>query len=149
MNHFIILDLGIKAAFETSKNLEKQLNGDWVYFDTSDGETARGLYRIENDQVKKALDSNFNDLLMEAHDSFLNHFLGLFTPTLESQISMYKAKSFKDFCIKLNKLLISNKKIFDASRSKFWIWHEYHKCKEKNDAPLTIGDKLKKFLEIT
>jgi len=144
MHHFIIIDLEIKQALLASKELERELDGEWVYFDFSDGLNGKGLFKIEHNQDAKVRESKFNSLALEANDDFLKHFLGLFTPSLESEISIHTAQSFKDFCLKINELLNEEKTIFDLSRSKYWIWHEADETES-----LFIGSGLKNFLELT
>ena len=143
MQHFIVLDLEIEKTLQLSKELESKLNGDWVYFDASDGTHGRGLFKLTLEHTGKVQDTNFRAHFLEAHDDFLNHVLGLFTPSTETQVSIHKSTNFKDFCVKLNELLIQEKKIYDLSRKNFWIWHE-----PLNEKAFILGDKLKCFLEL-
>ena len=144
MQYFIIIDSEIKEALLASKELEVQLDGDWVYFDFSDGVNGKGLFKVDPNQNSKVQESKFKETSIEANDSFLKYFLGLFTPSLGSKISIYSSVSFMDFCFKLNKLLNEEMTIYDLSRNKYWIWHET----DGTDS-LTVGSKLKNFLELT
>ena len=139
MNTLIIIDSEIKAAFKKSLELEKNFKGDWVYFDFSDGKTAKGLFQLSpnEDQNAKHLKN-----ALEIHDDFLDCLLGLFTPSLETEFSLKQNNNFKDFCTSLNDTLLKNDKVYDLSRHSFWIMHS-----NSGKADITVGDKLKQYLD--
>lgn len=144
MQYFVVLDLKIEETLQISKELEVQIEGDWVYFDASDGVRGKAIFKASRNGSEKIRSSKFAPYFLEAHENFLDHLLGLFTPTTDSNLSVYKLESFTGFCTKLNDLLKQEKKIYDLSRSNFWIWSE-----GANDEKIVMGDKLKNFLEIT
>ena len=139
MKSLIIIDSEIKDAFEKSVAVEKKIKGDWVYFDFSDGKTAKGIYQLSPNEDMESEPSNG---LLKVHDDFLDYLLGLFTPSLQTNFSLKQEKSFKDFCVLLNELLLNDNTVFDLSRHSFWIMHA-----SNNNTDIKIGDKLKQYLD--
>lgn len=139
--NLLLLNESLETAFATAKKMENAYpEGEWLNFDASSGGQALGLYLTNSDEVN----SDFSDFItLKAHKEFLKHFLGLFTPSLDSKISIYNAKGFTDFCIHLNDCLNKNLKIYDLSRTKLWIWYE----KNEKDQQYEIPKKLKNYLD--
>ena len=134
----LLLNESLETAFATAKKMESVYpDGEWLNFDASSGGKALGVY-IAHSETES---SEF--IAIDAHKDFLDHFLGLFTPSIESQISIYNAKGFTDFCIHLNDCLHKNLKIYDLSRKKLWIWYE----QSEKDQPYEIPNKLKNYLD--
>jgi len=140
-NQILLIDAKVSDALKLSKLIDEKYSGDWLFFDASNGKKAHGLFQIEGSVTQPELSGL---TLFTAHKDFLKHLLGLFTPTLKSNVQVYSANDFKSFCFKINDLLNDDKKIFDHSRKDFWIWHESSDIDQ-----ITIGENLKKFLEIT
>ena len=136
----LLLNESLETAFATAKKIETAYpEGEWVNFDASSGGQALGLYLTNSEN------ENSDFIAIDAHKDFLDHFLGLFTPSLDSKISIYNAKGFTDFCIHLNDCLNKNLKIYDLSRKKLWIWSE----KNEKDQPYEIPSKLKNYLDFS
>ena len=136
----ILLNESLETAFATARKIESaHPQGEWVNFDASSGGQALGLYLTNTD------DEISDFIAIDAHKDFLDHFLGLFTPSLDNEISIYNANGFTDFCIHLNDCLNKNLKIYDLSRTKLWIWSE----KNDKEQPYKIPQKLKNYLDFS
>lgn len=134
----LLLNESLETAFTTAQKMEKAYpDGEWINFDASSGGQALGLY------LTNSMDEDSEFIAIEAHKDFIDHFLGLFTPSINSKISIYNAKGFTDFCIYLNDRLKNNLKIYDLSRKKLWIWSEQN----EKDHPYEIPNKLKNYLD--
>ena len=142
MEHFIVFDNEITAVLNSSKEIESELAGEWVYFDSSKGSHATALYKVNENVIEKINSMGLKDNYIEAHSDFLRYVLGLFTPETKNSFSIFKTNSFLNFCTKLNSLLIDGFQIYDTSRKEFWIWHQ-----DKNPN-IEIGEKLRGFLQI-
>lgn len=125
-----------KLFFDNALKFEELCpQGEWRYFNFIEKNRVQGLFQTEDCPAELEIYD-----FLKPHEDFFSFFLGLYKPELSESLDVLQFETFSDFCLGLNQALGENKKIFDLSKNKFWIWTE------DRASNLTIPSRLKDYL---